>query len=191
MKKISFLTAFFLLVPLFAEESLWVDNLKGSDANPGTEAAPLATIEKACSIVKKSQKITVVNTGKPYSLPYGGFNKAGVATDTRRNRRQTADRRGQRCGYFRLRPDPGIVLDPGTGKNEHFLASFLANGQQLQEYLFRPEFLAGRHSGLVRGQCCRSKLSQSCRTGKNSRGILVEQERKTCSVRPACRKKPE
>ena len=76
MKKISFLTAFFLLVPLFAEESLWVDNLKGSDANPGTEAAPLATIEKACSIVKKSQKITVVNTGKPYSLPYGGFNKA-------------------------------------------------------------------------------------------------------------------
>lgn len=32
------------------------------------------------------------------------------------------------------------MLDPGTGKNEHFLASFLANGQQLQEYLFRPNF---------------------------------------------------
>ena len=31
MKRISFLTAFCLFVPLFADEGLWVDNLRGSD----------------------------------------------------------------------------------------------------------------------------------------------------------------
>lgn len=89
MKRISFLTAFCLFVPLFADEGLWVDNLRGSDANTGTRTAPFATIERACALVKKSQKITVVNTGKPYSLPYSGFDKA---RGLRLTRGGTADR---------------------------------------------------------------------------------------------------
>ena len=53
-------------------DTLYVDNVKGSDRNTGTRDAPLSSIERACAVVKKSGRIHVIPTGKPYSLPYGG-----------------------------------------------------------------------------------------------------------------------
>lgn len=188
MKRISFLTAFCLFVPLFADEGLWVDNLRGSDANTGTRTAPFATIERACALVKKSQKITVVNTGKPYSLPYSGFDKA---RGLRLTRGGTADRpqivEGNGAVISGFAAIPAAHWSQESGKPNIFSLPFWPMVNSYKNPYFRTEFLAGRNAGLVRGQCCRSELPQSCRAGKNSRRVLVEQERKTCTVCTACR----
>ena len=67
----------FSILPVCGTEiTLYVDNLRGSDRNSGSADAPLATIERACFLLRESGRIEVVNTGKPYALPYGGPGKA-------------------------------------------------------------------------------------------------------------------
>ena len=72
------LTIFSLLtaLPLIAAPTLYVDNQKGCDSNDGSREKPLSSIERACALVKTGGRIEVVNTGVPYSLPYGGPGKA-------------------------------------------------------------------------------------------------------------------
>lgn len=70
---------FFLLAAvlrLTAAPVLYVDNRKGHDSNDGSREKPLASIERACALVKTGGRIEVVNTGVPYTLPYSGPGKA-------------------------------------------------------------------------------------------------------------------
>ncbi len=63
-------------VALAASPVIYVDNIKGDDRSDGSREKPLASIEKACRMVKTSGRIEVVNTGKPYQLPYDGPGKS-------------------------------------------------------------------------------------------------------------------
>ena len=58
---------------LFAK-TVYVDNVKGNDANPGSKEQPVATIQKGLSLLKTSDSLEVINTGKPYQRPYPGLN---------------------------------------------------------------------------------------------------------------------
>ena len=72
MKFLLTLSALLAGTLLTAAPTLYVDNLKGSDANDGSREKPLASIERACKLVKTGGRIEVADTGTPYSLPYGG-----------------------------------------------------------------------------------------------------------------------
>ncbi|MBR7105222.1 MAG: right-handed parallel beta-helix repeat-containing protein [Lentisphaeria bacterium] len=52
--------------------TIYVNNVKGSDKNPGTRQAPVASIWRALNLVQKSGVIDVANTGKSYQTPYYG-----------------------------------------------------------------------------------------------------------------------
>ena len=75
MKFLLTLSALLAGTLLTAAPTLYVDNLKGSDANDGSREKPLASIERACKLVKTGGRIEVADTGTPYSLPYGGPGK--------------------------------------------------------------------------------------------------------------------
>lgn len=59
-----------------APATIYVDNVKGDDSFDGSRERPLASIEKACGLVKESGRIEVANTGRVYRMPYGGPGKA-------------------------------------------------------------------------------------------------------------------
>lgn len=75
MKRILLLVYFSGMLLLSGAPTLYVDNLRGSDTNQGSRDQPLASIERACQLVRTSGRIEVVNTGVPYSLPYAGPGK--------------------------------------------------------------------------------------------------------------------
>ena len=53
--------------------TIYVDNVKGNDSNDGSQAKPVASIEKGLSLLKKSDRLEVApNNGKPYRRPYPG-----------------------------------------------------------------------------------------------------------------------
>lgn len=58
--------------------TVYVDNVKGSDRNDGSREKPVASIEKGLSLLKKSDSMEVVNTGKPYQRPYPGERGRGL-----------------------------------------------------------------------------------------------------------------
>ena len=75
MKRILALACLAETLLLAAAPTLYVDNLKGNDANDGSREKPLASIERACKLVQTGGRIEVANTGTPYSLPYDGPEK--------------------------------------------------------------------------------------------------------------------
>lgn len=75
MKRILAIACLAEALLLTAAPTLYVDNLKGNDANDGSREKPLASIERACKLVQTGGRIEVTNTGTPYSLPYDGPGK--------------------------------------------------------------------------------------------------------------------
>lgn len=75
MKRILAIACLAETLLLAAAPTLYVDNLKGNDANDGSREKPLASIERACKLVQTGGRIEVANTGTPYSLPYDGPEK--------------------------------------------------------------------------------------------------------------------
>ena len=62
MKFLLTLSALLAGTLLTAAPTLYVDNLKGSDANDGSREKPLASIERACKLVKTGGRIEVADT---------------------------------------------------------------------------------------------------------------------------------
>lgn len=62
------------------DDSLFVDNVAGDDSNPGTQALPIATVDKALEILtafnRKSNKVFFINTGVDY--PYVSGNDCTI-----------------------------------------------------------------------------------------------------------------
>ena len=65
MKRILALACLAETLLLAAAPTLYVDNLKGNDANDGSREKPLASIERACKLVQTGGRIEVANTGTP------------------------------------------------------------------------------------------------------------------------------
>lgn len=56
-----------------SETTVYVDNVKGSDANSGKKDSPVASIERGLALLKPSGRMEVTaNPGKPYTRPYPG-----------------------------------------------------------------------------------------------------------------------
>lgn len=66
------LFAFFCIITSVFAKTVYVDNVRGNDSNPGTKARPVATIDKGLALLKRSDCLEVINTGKPYQRPYRG-----------------------------------------------------------------------------------------------------------------------
>lgn len=61
---------------------IYVDNIRGNDTYDGSRERPFASLEKACLQVRTSGRIEVVNTGKPYQMPYDGPGRHGLRLRT-------------------------------------------------------------------------------------------------------------
>ena len=61
---------------------IYVDNIRGNDTYDGSRERPFASLEKACRQVRTSGRIEVVNTGKPYQMPYDGPGRHGLRLRT-------------------------------------------------------------------------------------------------------------
>lgn len=81
MKKrfLPIIAAFFAAATLSAK-TVYVDNVRGNDSFPGTQKQPVASIHKGLSLLKKSDHLEVINTGKPYQRPYPGQGNAPTYT---------------------------------------------------------------------------------------------------------------
>ena len=67
LKSMIVFAAIWLAVSGFAENSLYVDNVKGSDRNNGSEQKPLRTFRKAVRLLKPGMTLYLVpNKNKPY-----------------------------------------------------------------------------------------------------------------------------
>lgn len=77
MKKVWFL-ALMVSGALAYGATVYVDNVKGSDRNDGSKEKPVASIEKGLSLLKKSDSMEVINTGRPYQRPYPGKQGRGL-----------------------------------------------------------------------------------------------------------------
>jgi len=54
-------------------KTVYVDNVKGADSNPGTSDRPFASIKRGLNVLATSDRMEVVNNpGRPYTLPYPG-----------------------------------------------------------------------------------------------------------------------
>ena len=71
MKKVfQVFAVFFCMIFSISAKTVYVDNVKGKDSNPGTQALPVASIDKGLSLLNVSDALEVINTGKPYQRPY-------------------------------------------------------------------------------------------------------------------------
>ena len=72
-----FVAAFFAgVLSLNAAVTIYVDNVKGNDRNPGTQDKPVMSISRGLALLrgKTSGKMEVINTGKVYREGYPGVN---------------------------------------------------------------------------------------------------------------------
>ncbi len=58
--------------------TVYVDNLKGNDGNDGSQDKPVASVEHGLKLLKKSDTLEIINTGKPYQRPYPGEKGRGL-----------------------------------------------------------------------------------------------------------------
>ena len=67
-------TVLFLCSAVFAADAAtyYVDNTRGDDRAAGTQEKPFASIERGIRALKTSDRLEVVNTGKPYVRAYPG-----------------------------------------------------------------------------------------------------------------------
>jgi hypothetical protein len=71
-KRFPVFVVFFCILFAVSAKTVYVDNVKGKDGNPGTKALPVASIEKGLALLTVSDSMEVINTGKPYQRPYPG-----------------------------------------------------------------------------------------------------------------------
>ena len=72
--------AAFCAAATLSAKTVYVDNVRGNDSFPGTQTQPVASIHKGLSLLKKSDHLEVINTGKPYQRPYPGPGNAPTYT---------------------------------------------------------------------------------------------------------------
>jgi len=60
-------------------KDFYVDNIKGNDANDGSEAAPFKTVQKSAALAEAGDTIYLVANSEPYREPAINFKKSGTA----------------------------------------------------------------------------------------------------------------
>ena len=71
-KRFQVFFVFFCMIFAVSAKTVYVDNVKGKDSNPGTKELPVASVDKGLTLLKVSDCMEVINTGKPYQRSYPG-----------------------------------------------------------------------------------------------------------------------
>ena len=66
--------AAFCAAATLSAKTVYVDNVRGNDSFPGTQTQPVASIIRGLALLKTSDTLEVINSGKPYQMPYPGVN---------------------------------------------------------------------------------------------------------------------